>query len=303
MGAWGLLAFENDTALDWVAPITASKARQRVGAALSRVQRTSTLDSDLGCVGLAACEIVASASGHPHEATPESLDRVIYRLSLEDLDDFRYRATACLGRIAGQRSELAELWEQSATRDEWVGYVEGLARRLGENQARVDEPPKPVRRRRPRLGDVYEVQDEDLGFGYFQYVANTRSARVVLALNGWFPTKLRLDDLEDRFSKWTRTGFLDRTWLPPDVDGCTLIGSLGLPMEAQSTVWMLMHTMESEENPDGWWVVRDSDEPGKNEVFYSGVEFSRLYGKIDQSLLAPWSIGSVVGSMKYGRDT
>jgi hypothetical protein len=228
VGAWGISAFENDTAQDWVIPITRSRVRQRVGAALKRVERPGAVDSDVASVGLAACELVASASGHPHDSEPESLVRAVYGLSQGDLGDLREAALSCVERIGGPESELADLWDESDSDGDWRAYIADLMKRLQSSVTPLAPPPKAERQRRSKLGDVYEVSDNDLGYGYFQFVARTKNADVVLILREWHSDKQDLSNLEPLFGRWVRSGYLDRTWLPPEDDeGCTLFGHHG----------------------------------------------------------------------------
>jgi hypothetical protein len=290
MGAGGVSGFENDTAADWVVGFTSSRARQRINAAFGRVMKSGTVDSDVGSVGLAACEVVASASGHPHETQPESLALVVFALSQGDLDELRAGALSALVRVASEESELSTLWRESDD-TEWRLYLDDLEDRLRRHPAAVNRPPKAKRRRRPKVGDAYEVFAQHLGYGYFQFVAKTKDAEVVLVLSDWYDTPLNIEHLIDIFGRWTEAGILDRTFLPPDDDeGCRLLGTFEVPSQALSTIWMRITT---------GWIGRDNTDEEPDEHSYRDEEFFRLHPEIREKDLAPWSIGfSVVWKMK-----
>jgi hypothetical protein len=56
MGAWGELAFDNDTANDWASELADAHDLSPVEAALSELESVGTgyLDQDVACVALAA---------------------------------------------------------------------------------------------------------------------------------------------------------------------------------------------------------------------------------------------------------
>jgi Domain of unknown function (DUF4259) len=67
MGAWGELAFDNDTACDWAYELADASDLRLVEAAFADVEAVGSgyLDQDVACVALAACEVVARLQGHP----------------------------------------------------------------------------------------------------------------------------------------------------------------------------------------------------------------------------------------------
>jgi predicted secreted protein len=292
VGAWGVSSFENDDAADWIVGFTPSRARQRIIAAFRRVMRSEAVESPVGTVGLAACELVAAASGHPHESQPESLAQIVFALSRGDLDELRSTAVSALVRIAGEESELAVLWQESGDAD-WRQYMAELSSRLQADPLAVDRPPRAKRRRRSKLGDMYEVFDPDLGYSYFQFVAKTSSGGggdVVLVLKDWYATAIEIEHLIGLFSRWTEAGYLHRTFLPPDDDeGSALLGTFEVPSQALSTIWMRVTT---------GWITRDYVDPEPSRD-YRDEEFFQLHPEIDEEMLAPWPISfSVVSNMK-----
>jgi hypothetical protein len=64
MGAWGVLAFDNDTANDWAYALDGVDDLSVVVSALGSVKTAEGdyLDSDLACMGLAACEVLAPSA-------------------------------------------------------------------------------------------------------------------------------------------------------------------------------------------------------------------------------------------------
>jgi hypothetical protein len=157
--------------------------------------------------------------------------------------------------------------------------------------ATVPQPPKTKRQRRPKVGDIYEVTDDALGYGYFQFVAKTESAPVVLALEDWFTAPVDVENVIELFSHWIEAGFLDRTFLPPrDDEGCKLLGTFEVPAQALSTIWMRVTT---------GWITRDYVDPEPSRD-YRDAEFFQLHPEITEEMLAPWPISfSIAWFMKH----
>ncbi len=66
MGAWGELAFDNDTANDWAYYLEDVDDLSLVESALSEVEEIGDeyLDQDVACNALAACETLARLQGN-----------------------------------------------------------------------------------------------------------------------------------------------------------------------------------------------------------------------------------------------
>jgi len=63
MGAWGAGNFENDAALDWVWDLRESTGLEMVENAIADVLNCGDyLDADVGCIGLAAAEVVLAST-------------------------------------------------------------------------------------------------------------------------------------------------------------------------------------------------------------------------------------------------
>ena len=140
MGAWGAGSFENDVASEWAAELADGGDVAMVRATLATVvtcPADEVLESEEGAEGLAAAEVVAAAGGRPARAVamgnsgPHALawakaNRGAGSPQLVEL------AQAAVDRIAGEQSELSELWtaEGGAGAREWFGEVEDLRSRL-----------------------------------------------------------------------------------------------------------------------------------------------------------------------------
>lgn len=127
MGAWGFLPFENDHALEWLEQLEAG------GAGVVREALADTGDGYVeapeGSVAIAAAEITSASQGQPPGDLPENVADWVTahgaELTAEDVE----LALEAVGRVAGEESELAELWDD-ADEPEWRESLEDLAERL-----------------------------------------------------------------------------------------------------------------------------------------------------------------------------
>jgi hypothetical protein len=71
MGAWGIRAFENDDASDWLYDVEESNDLSIVAAALN-VDESGYLEAPEACNALAAAEIVLALQGKPRTGLPEN---------------------------------------------------------------------------------------------------------------------------------------------------------------------------------------------------------------------------------------
>jgi len=131
MGAWGAGSFHNDAALDWIADLVDAQDVALVAAALAEVGElgdTGYLDADVACYALAAAEVVAATLGRPMAAPPEPLAAWLAEGRLIDCA-LVVVALQALARIRA-RSELRDLWLDTATSGEWLAAVGELETRL-----------------------------------------------------------------------------------------------------------------------------------------------------------------------------
>jgi hypothetical protein len=120
MGAWGYGNFENDTALDWIWELEKTSDLGLVERAISDVVNCDDyLDADLGCVGLAAAEVVAALMGKPPKDLPEEASAWIQAHQLVPAQELVQASLAAIDKVRNQeQSELKELWEEEEEEEE-----------------------------------------------------------------------------------------------------------------------------------------------------------------------------------------
>jgi hypothetical protein len=134
MGAWGVLAFDNDTANDWAYDLEDLNDLSLVEAALANVEAVGTddyLDQDDACCALAGCEILSrlrGKAGYTNSYT-EKVDEWVASHPLVPPPDLLIRAGKVIDRILGKNSELRILWEEGDATD-WLASVEDLRLRM-----------------------------------------------------------------------------------------------------------------------------------------------------------------------------
>jgi Domain of unknown function (DUF4259) len=133
MGAWGVLAFDNDTANDWAYDLEQVTDLSLVESAFVKLEEVGDeyLDQDEACNALAACEVLARLKGDfgYRNAYTEKVDQWVAANPLKPTPQLLARASAAIDRIVGDNSELRDLWEESGA-DQWRESVEDLRRRL-----------------------------------------------------------------------------------------------------------------------------------------------------------------------------
>ena len=134
MGAWGVLAFDNDQANDWAYDLEDRDDLSLVEEAFEAVENIDGyLDSDEARNALAACEVLARINGKPgyKNAYTKKVDEWVAARSLELSPELLARANGAIDRILSDDSELKELWAESDTYARWVESVEDLRQRMG----------------------------------------------------------------------------------------------------------------------------------------------------------------------------
>lgn len=127
MGAWGFQAFENDDALDWLIELEAGGATA-VREGLT-VAGDGYLEAPDGSVAVAAAEITAAAQGSPPGDLPEDVATWVSAHGAELTREDVHLALVAVERVAGEESELAELWDD-ADEPEWKESLDNLSGRL-----------------------------------------------------------------------------------------------------------------------------------------------------------------------------
>jgi hypothetical protein len=127
MGAWGYLPFENDYALDWLDELEGGGA-DVIRVALSKVDG-GYVDAPEGSIAVAAAGITAACQGNPSGDLPENVADWVTAHGAEITAEDVEMALEAVGRVAGEESELAELWDD-ADEPEWRESLEDLSERL-----------------------------------------------------------------------------------------------------------------------------------------------------------------------------
>jgi hypothetical protein len=135
MGAWGELAFDNDSANDWAYGLYEAADLAPVEAALSEVESVGSgyLEVDAASAALAACEVLARLQGRPGytNASSAKVDQWVAAHPLVAPPLLIARGSSAIARILAQNSELRELWKESDADDAWRAGVADLRNRLG----------------------------------------------------------------------------------------------------------------------------------------------------------------------------
>ncbi len=130
MGAWGVLAFDNDDANDWAYGLEETEDLAHVESAFDALEEAEDyLEAPDASSALAACEVLARLNGKPgyKNSYTEKVDEWVAAHPLTPPSDLLKRANAAIDRILGENSELKELWDESG---EWLGSVEDLRQRM-----------------------------------------------------------------------------------------------------------------------------------------------------------------------------
>jgi Domain of unknown function (DUF4259) len=132
MGAWGVLAFDNDDANDWAYGLDDVADLSLVESAFSRVDEAGDyLEALESSEALAACEVLARLMGRPgyQNAYTEKVDEWVKQHPLRPSREILTHATSVIDRILGKNSELRALWDEGDA-SEWLQAVEDLRARL-----------------------------------------------------------------------------------------------------------------------------------------------------------------------------
>ena len=132
MGAWGVLAFDNDTANDWASELEASDDLSIVESAFRELDEADYLDADVASIALAACEVIARLQGRwgLRNAYSEELDQWIEANPTKVPQDVKDAADSAIERILGPDSELPELRDEGGRNDAWHNAIDDLRNRV-----------------------------------------------------------------------------------------------------------------------------------------------------------------------------
>jgi hypothetical protein len=133
MGAWGVLAFDNDDANDWAYGLDDVDDLSLVEGALAAVlEADDYIEAPDATNVLAACEVLARLNGKPGytNAYTEKVDQWVAAHPLKPSRSILKQANEAIDRILGDNSELKELWAESDEHDSWLAAVADLRQRL-----------------------------------------------------------------------------------------------------------------------------------------------------------------------------
>jgi hypothetical protein len=132
MGAWGVLAFDNDDANDWAYELDNVTDLSLVESAFETVESADDyLEAPEASNALAACEVLARLKGHPGYTNvyTEKVDEWVKQNPQTPSPELIARGHAVIDRVLGEDSELLELWSEGDP-SEWLAAVEDLRRRM-----------------------------------------------------------------------------------------------------------------------------------------------------------------------------
>jgi hypothetical protein len=128
MGAWGTAAFDNDDASDWVYDLE-KRGLEAIEAAIADVEGATDLEMPTDANAIAAGEVVAAAMGRPVDGLRDDIAALAKAIGRDLTPEHVSRARAAVQRVIA-RSELAELWDETAQGGEWRRSVDDLVLRL-----------------------------------------------------------------------------------------------------------------------------------------------------------------------------
>jgi hypothetical protein len=122
MGAWGVGAFDNDAALDWLDTLERLGNEALLAAFQTIAEEDERIEVEQARIALAAAEAVAAARGHAAPDLPGELaEWVDAALAVQAAD--------AVTRIHNA-SDLADLWGEDDSAGEWGARIGDLLERL-----------------------------------------------------------------------------------------------------------------------------------------------------------------------------
>lgn len=134
MGATGTGIFENDDAMDFVGGL--ADHPENADTVLREALETAAhmddyLDAPEGAEALAAAAIVSVAIGDDSPVEPpETVETQMRRICRKVPQGLAPLAVEAIDRVLGDRSELAELWGDVDSIDEWRAHAEAVRHHL-----------------------------------------------------------------------------------------------------------------------------------------------------------------------------
>jgi hypothetical protein len=130
MGTWGVGAFQNDDAMDWVAALSSARDASVLRIAFDTVLNDDEayIESPEASVALAAAAVVAAAIGAPGPELPLAVADWLAHHRGDVMSATVREAREAVSRVISH-SELRDLWEDSDV-SEWEVGVAHLLKRL-----------------------------------------------------------------------------------------------------------------------------------------------------------------------------
>jgi hypothetical protein len=128
MGAWSHEPFGNDDANDWAYDLEQVSDLSFVEQTLDQaLDAEDYLEAPEGSNAVAAVEVLAKmlGKGTQSDAYTEKVDEWIKSVSAKPGPQLLDKAKRTLVRVAGDNSELKELWEEAGS-DEWAASIRAL---------------------------------------------------------------------------------------------------------------------------------------------------------------------------------
>ncbi len=131
-GAWGIGAFENDDAMDWMSELERSATADFLGAALRSIDAKSKYVEAPECSNaMAAAEVIAAARGRPSKGLPAEAAEWLKRVRPAVGSDLVSQAHAAVSFCRDNpNSELRQLWAESKDFQAWLAGMANLLSRL-----------------------------------------------------------------------------------------------------------------------------------------------------------------------------
>ena len=137
MGAWDTTSFGNDTACDWLAELIDSGSSDMIADAFDSVISADGdfIESSTGEEAVAAAEVLAWLQGRPGPSSDatEGLDDWMEEQEEEEYERLLKKGRKTLDIVAGDQSELKEIWEESGELEDWAKSIADLKVRLRES--------------------------------------------------------------------------------------------------------------------------------------------------------------------------
>lgn len=134
MAIWDVGFFDNDMACDWENEITNNRNSNYIESALLPVINNDedTLDIDISCKALAACEALARLIVKEGESSSytKHLDKWVDESDITPSKELIKTAIYCIESITSAGSELKQYWTLRGELDNWNNKIVNLRKRL-----------------------------------------------------------------------------------------------------------------------------------------------------------------------------